>query len=270
MKKPPLILVIADLHAGSKVAPMPEGFIDHGGNEVKPNKIQSVLNGFWEKGKEWVEMVRDGDEMHLVLNGDMVEGIHHRTTEVTSPEMNDHFLQAQGLLNHYGNLSSRRFVVRGTECHTRDSESGLAKWLNADIDPDTGLNSFDRLRLKPHECPTTFVHHVSTSSRPWTTATGPISALATEQLECVKVGEVPPRVLCFAHRHNFGAYNLGRSLAVVSPPWQLLTRHGYKVVPHARTLTGLYMLDWRRRNPGDLPEVHELLFTQKPSAPIEL
>ena len=83
-------------------------------------------------------------------------------------------------------------------------------------------------------------------------------------------GETPPKVVCFAHRHNFGSYNLGDAIAVVSPPWQMLTRHGYKAVPNARTLPGLYMLDWQGKAHGDLPDVHELLFKQPVSTPIAI
>ena len=86
------------------------------------------------------------------------------------------------------------------------------------------------------------------------------SILAEEALQAVKNGEPFPQVVGRAHRHKYGTFSNGRQTAIVSPPWQGLTRHGHKVVPEARTQPGAYLLDWRGKPEGALPEVHERLY----------
>jgi hypothetical protein len=47
----------------------------------------------------------------------------------------------------------------------------------------------------------------------------------------------------------------------VTGGWQFLTRYGRKVVPDAIPRPSALVLDWRRRRNGELPEVHELVWT---------
>ena len=47
----------------------------------------------------------------------------------------------------------------------------------------------------------------------------------------------------------------------VTGGWQFLTRYGRKVVPDSIPRPSGLVLDWRRRRDGELPEVHEIVFT---------
>lgn len=96
------------------------------------------------------------------------------------------------------------------------------------------------------------------------------SVLAEEVLQAVKNGEQPPQVVCAAHRHKFGSYTNGKGTVVISPPWQMLTRHGFKVAPEARTQPGAYLLDWRCLPEGSPPKVHERLYCAPAQTPVVL
>ena len=112
-----------------------------------------------------------------------------------------------------------------------------------------------------------FRHHIGTSVRRALSATQFSIHLGEEQVEAANNGEVIPRVLCCAHRHKFGVWEDDRGLAVVSPPWQMLSRFAHKVVSQARIKPGVFILDWRDREDGELPKVLKRLYdTPQPHA----
>jgi hypothetical protein len=259
-----LICVLADIHAGSTVALCPPKFINHEGNEIKLNPIQLWLWRRWSATKEFIEAVAQGREYVLVLNGDMIEGNHHRTTQIISPEVGDHVEAAYQILEPIAAKASKVFMVRGTECHTADRENTLGKRLGAETNPDSPTRcSFDKLLLDANGIRIAFTHHIVTSSRTWTEANGLSAALNQEQLEASKNGEKLTQILCCAHRHRFGFIGDTSGMCVVSPPWQLLTRHGHKVVPLARTCPGVFLLDFEGKGHGEMPVLRHRTFKAK-------
>jgi hypothetical protein len=219
--------------------------------------VQSWLWDCWRDATErWLPALVGNDPWALVLNGDLVEGVHHKTKQVISTDTADHVDAALALLEPLAKLASKTFVVKGTECHSGTNETTIGKVLKAEKDPETGKEAWDRLSLTVAGTRCIFQHHVQTAMRPYLEASGLGIALGTEQLEAAKSGEPIPRVLSVAHRHRFGEYRDASGLCVAGPPWQALTRFGYKVVPSARTRPGLFALDWRNRRDGELPELH--------------
>jgi hypothetical protein len=47
----------------------------------------------------------------------------------------------------------------------------------------------------------------------------------------------------------------------VTGAWQMLTRHGYKVVTDSIPSPTALVLDWRDKKTGELPVPHEIKFT---------
>jgi hypothetical protein len=132
----------------------------------------------------------------------------------------------------------------------------IGESIGAEVNADTGKHAFDRLYLDACGVRCVFRHHIGTSIRMSLEATQLSVILVEEMAEAVKNGETPPRIVCAAHRHKFGFFQNGRSMCVVSAPWQGLTRHGHKVVSQARTQPGIYALDWRGITDGELPVLH--------------
>ena len=152
-------------------------------------------------------------------------------------------------------LFDKVFFVIGTECHTGNFETALSEVLDGEINPDTKSHGFNRLDLTVNGTRCIFQHHISATARAYLEASGLGIALGNEQLEAAKNGEVIPRVLVCAHRHRYGEFNDGVSMAMVTHPWQGLTRHGYKVVGSARTKPGGLILDFTDCEPGTIPQV---------------
>lgn len=253
-----LAAVVADIHCGSTLAILPPGFKTLEGNEVKQTPIQQWLWECWTDATEqWLPEVVGSDPFALVVDGDATEGVHHGTKQIISNELLDHRDAAFQTLKPLVDRAAKTFFVEGTECHTANMEHTLARSLKAEPDPDTGKPAWERLDLTIAGTRCIFQHHIGTAIRPYLEATQLGIQLAVEQLEAVKNGETRmPKLMCCAHRHRYGEFRDASGYSVVVPPWQMLTRHGRKVVPSARTRPGLVIFDWRNREDGDFPEVH--------------
>jgi len=261
------IVVISDTHIGSTKGLLCPGFTTHEGNEIKLNAMQEWLWMCWERANDFIEEVVDDQPYALVLNGDLVEGIHHHTTEVWSPKVKDQVTAAIQVLGPLSANARHTFVVNGTECHTRDNEDTIAEVLGAEIDHQTGNFSFERLTLELNGIRHVFRHHIGTTIRRGLAGTQLSANLAEEQVESINNGERIPRVVFCAHRHKFGQYQDNNGLLVVSPPWQGLTRFGHKVVSQARTQPGLFILDYSNKQQGELPDVKSRTYrTPEPQA----
>lgn len=260
MKKPRTLVVLSDLHAGSVVAVMPPTFTTANEQEVRQNPLQAWYWKCWLKSLEWIDEVIGDDPAALILNGDMIEGDHHRTTEIISRNIEDHVEIARLILQPLVLRFERTFMLRGTECHTGNVEATLGKMLGCEINPENDRRIFDRLTLDICGVRLVARHHVTTTSRPWLESNGLGMELASEQLHAVRNGEPMPRILCVAHRHVAGHVVTGDGLCLATPAWQGMTRHTHKVVPAARCKTGVYILDWRDVEDGSLPRVHRKLF----------
>ena len=69
------------------------------------------------------------------------------------------------------------------------------------------------------------------------------------------------------HRHCGGVFNDGAGIWGVTGAWQMLTRHGFKVVPDSIPSPTALVLDWRDKKSGELPTPIEIKF-RNPQATI--
>lgn len=253
----PVIVVLSDLHVGSTKGLMPESYTTVEGVEVRQNALQQYLWQCWIRAMNWHKNVVGDDPYILVLNGDLIEGLHHGTKEIWSAAAEDQIAAAYDILEPLASKAQQTFVVRGTECHTHNMEAGLGAMLGAVQNKAMKQAAFDRLTLQAHGTICVFRHHINTSMRRATSGSALSSNLAEEQLEAALNGERIPQVLVCSHRHKPGIYRDEKGLVMVTPAWQFLTRHGHKVVGGARCKPGVQILDWRGLGHGAIPHVHE-------------
>jgi hypothetical protein len=269
-KKIKLIVDLSDLHCGSSKALLPPGFVTLEDQPVPQNPIQRWLWPCWLRTQAFIGEVAGDDPFALVINGDIIEGVHHGTKEIISPEVADHRDAAVEVLAPLVKRAAKFFIVRGTECHVNNSEHSIGAQLGAVKNPESKLHVFDRLTLEIMGVRCVFRHHIGTTTRRGLAGTQLSMNLAEEQVEAANNGEPIPRVLCCAHRHKPGAYRDDNGLCVVTPAWQVLTRFGHKVVSQARCKPGVIILDWRNCHEGDLPHVHEKYFQARQPVAIKL
>jgi len=260
--RPRVVVVVSDIHAGSTVGLLPPGFVTKEGNEITQNPLQKWLWECWQRANDFVGETVNGSPYVFILNGDAMEGVHHGTKQVISPDMSDHLSCAHETLAEMAGPARHRFIVRGTECHTNNHEIALGAMLDAARNPESHpdeakqIHAFDRLTLDMCGVRCVWAHHIGTTMRSYTEATQLAIAITEEQIAAARNGEPPPRVIGRAHRHRFGYFENHHAMCLVSAPWQGLTRFGHKVVTHEKPHPGVYILDWRNRDDGELPQVH--------------
>lgn len=265
-----LIAVVSDLHCGSSVGLMPPDFVTLEGQKIGQNAVQKWLWECWVDVMDRFDKYANGDPFVLVVNGDTIEGSHHGSKQVISNDPTDHQNAAIKVLSPLSSKAEKTFVVEGTECHTNSSEAKTATSLNAIGDPNTGKSVWERLTLTINNCRCVFFHHISPTTREYLKGSSLSIFLGNEQLAAAKNKEPWVDVVCCAHRHDFDMFRDATGLCVVGPAFQCLTRHGNKVVPSARIKPGMYVLDWRGKREGQLPEVEDIVCKAPAAISIDL
>lgn len=236
-RRPVVLGIFSDLHAGSMLAPCPPIVrLDEGGNYT-PSKAQRWLWQLWGDYWQRVEAERKEQkaDLYVISNGDAVEGNHHQTTQILSGNLEAQSYVLEEAFKYPLALKPERiFVVRGTEAHVGPAashEEALGRRLGAEREPETHTWSWWELPLDIHGVRIDCRHHGRVGGRPWTRGSG-IGALAfqiwTEHVE----NEFPaPHLAIRSHRHQYAdSFDLYRTRAIVTPAWQLLTSHAHKVV----------------------------------------
>jgi hypothetical protein len=145
--------------------------------------------------------------------------------------------------------AERVVFTLGTECHTGNSERALAKHFGGEV--------YDVFRHVERGVPMMALHHMPATSREWLKSNGLGMELANHQLCEARQGRELPRVLVMSHRHVYGAFEDGLGMAIATPAWQGLTRHGNKVVRGQNVSVGAILLEFTAD--GELPTIHRYL-----------
>jgi len=230
------VVVVSDLHVGCEAALMPrEGWLRDGRNRVNPSPMQEVLCDWWDAAWDWVDKETDGRH-DTVVNGDLIEGVHHKATTPWSANLNTQRACCTHILRPVRARSRRLYVTRGTEAHVGSSaecDEAIAEAVKADR-PDGGGN-FSQwemfYRLGDHLAH--FAHHIATSSSPFSET----SALLREQVggyvEAGRWGDEPAAVYVRSHRHICsGIWHPSRhgvTSTVTTPAWQLKTPYVHRI-----------------------------------------
>lgn len=264
-REPQLLVVVSDLHAGSTVGLCPPDcpLLDDGCWTLNP--VQAWIWGLWQEWLIFVRSVVENQPFALLVNGDAIEGVHHKSKQVVHADPGVHGRIASMLLRPLASKACATYMVRGTEAHVGHSaECGIGEAIGAEVHPDTGVHAAHHWLIEIAGCLVSAKHHIGTSQRLGLQATQLGMQLAEEQLACHRAGHRVPQVVIRSHRHTFGEFTEGRSMLVTTPAWQALTSFGWKVVPSAIPQLGGVVLDWRGSTNG-LPRV--LPFVRYPSQP---
>lgn len=237
---PKAILVVSDLHCGSTVGLCPPDFETQEGQKIGLSDWQRWMWDRWLEMREYAK-TKYGKLDALVINGDCIDGDHHKTVQIWSKNVGDHLNAAYHSLLPLAELAKHVFVVLGTEIHTRDMEHALANLLGADRQSKE-RPAFDRLEFEAGGNLVVAVHHMPATSRAWLRANALGMELANHRLHAAEVGERVPDVLLLAHRHQYGGYDDHAGHVYSTPPWIAPTRYAYRVAPAARwTVGGLFL-----------------------------
>lgn len=239
--RPVVVAFTSDQHAGGTTAACPpEVRLDDGGY-YKASKPQSWLYQSW--GDYWarVDAVRrevDGD-LYEVFGGDLVDGAHHRTTQILSENPNGQAAVVDAMLKIPLALNPEKlFVIRGTEAHVGQSASAeerIASGLRKDKrpivgDPESGTASWWHLRMEIQGVRLDVTHHGRTGQREHTRGSQAVLHAHDILLSHVKNGDDYPHLCLRGHHHKFNdSHDAAPVRVVTSGAWQLGTSYVHKV-----------------------------------------
>jgi hypothetical protein len=243
-------VVVSDLHVGGTTALWPPNGELESGNVVGfgKNEHQRWLWGVWQDTIATAKRHFGGDRFALILNGDLMDGSHHGNKELCAAIESDHMEAAIVCLRPLAELAAHTYVIRGTECHTKDFERIIAKALDAEYCGDHAL-------IKIHDTLIDAAHHMPTTGRAYLEASALSILMGNARLNYARVGHQLPKVFLRAHRHVAGVYLDGTAAIVATGAYQLLTRWGKKVVGESICRPAFAILDWRGRPKNSLPSI---------------
>ena len=240
-----IVVCVGDTHCGSTVGLCPpEGLELDDGGMYEPNKSQNWLWDNWEMAWGVIKSVKRKNrkaKLHLVLNGDLIDGAHHRTTQIASGLTGVHMSCAIESLRVPLALKPQSIhILRGTPSHVGragGAEEGIARALSAQGwkvvgDPDTGnKSSYSRL-IQIGPVLFDIKHHGRMGRRAHTK--GPYIRWFAQDIffNYMMDYEEPPDIAVRSHFHQFadsGRIHKVKTRAVALPAWQLATEYVHRV-----------------------------------------
>ena len=250
-------IFIGDTHFGGYTAPLhPEGYKKLNGSVVMPTPLQNKLHDIWgTTTQEALESVK-GKRFALILLGDLIEGHHHKNDkEIISVDENDHSQLAMKYLKPIAdaahNSGGEVLGIKGTPTHVGDRESGILEYLGGIKNPMSEEYAFDEAKVLIWGCKCNFKHHITTTMRAWTEASGLGIYMNNAHINEARNGEKLSQLLGRAHRHVPGLFSNGLQKIFVNPCYQEKTPYGHKVAGESRTQLGCSSAVWRVR--GHIP-----------------
>jgi len=256
------LFFISDLHSGSSLALCPPGFRVDGGQRIGLSDIQKCYWAHWSHMiNEWLPTVTQGEPFAVIVNGDAVEGNHHKNVQVWSPNEDDHVRCAAQLLMPLRNKAEYMFLIRGTEAHVGAGgklEEALARVLHADVgqqpiermgeiqyaDDDTDqlnpipVRSHYELWIRLGAKLIHSSHHIGCTSSTAYELSALSRELAGSLQESAQWGDEPADVMIRSHRHRFSFGGIpnkkGTARIVITPAWQACTSFSYRIGANMR------------------------------------
>lgn len=266
--------VVSDLHCGSTLGLCPpEGVQLDDGGRYMPSKAQVALWDCWLR--YWAAVAeerRPEDRLIVALNGDVVDGNHHQTSQIVTSNLpaTQHEIAMATLAPALALSPDSIILIRGTEAHVGGSaayEERLARDLGAEPDPETGAASRWHFQADSQGVVLDFAHHGRLGQRPWTKMTGPGTLAAQIVMAAAKHGSRCPSVAVRSHYHQWAdsADNFATRVVQIAG-WQLSTAFVHRIaagsLPEIGGIiiaceAGRYELqkvkfDWKRGEPWTL------------------
>ena len=242
------LVVISDTHCGCRLGLCGPGDIplDDGGT-YRASKFQAKLYSVWRQfWDEWVPEATRSEPYNVVVNGDALEGCHHRATTTISNNFEDQIRIAETVLRpeveRCRASGGTYYHIRGTEAHVGSSgvyEEQLAQRLGAKPNEHRQFARWDLwIRVGDKSGPLVhLLHHVGTTGSAAHEASAVNAELTAMYVESARWGNEPPDFIVRSHRHRSIAVDLnsskGYAAAIVTPAWQGKTPFVFKV-PGAR------------------------------------
>ena len=244
--KDTLIVILSDMHSGGSTALAPGKLwrFDTDRNHTPTKKGLEVFDLFMECA-EYVKKNRKDKRVIIVHNGDAIEGYHHNTTQVLTPnnkeqremheDLMDTFMRAAGFDRRKGD---ELYYVNGTETHTGLHEKEIAKSLNA-VPADNGEPVHETLKLNVNGRVVWFFHHGKKRGGGANEGNALRNYLREIYYHLNNRKQDVPDVCVSSHTHgmSWATFEVRQEddfiqmHGIITPSWQRKTRYGHTVAP---------------------------------------
>lgn len=208
------IVVVSDMHVGEIRSIMPENFKLEGNNLWELTPAQKFLNKCW---------IEDLDKLPkdfiLVLNGDLIQGIHESWfTKLSLTNYNDQEKAVIELLKPLAKKAKKTFVISGTDFHDQDygdCEKRIAEAVGAEY---VGKMLNLTLENNGNSKVINFCHGGGFSINP--------NARLERDMQNQAIAEYfnnfpKADTIVRSHLHRYAESTLGNKKAIITPCWQL-------------------------------------------------
>ena len=226
------LAIVGDLHCGSTVGLAPPQFRLDDGQIVQHSPFQARMWAAWMD--YWQAVLAPGAPVVAIINGDLLDGDHHRTAQLFSRSIEQQRRMAVDVLRPIRDSVREMYIIRGTEAHAggigQDDES-IAQVLGA-TPPGSGNASWWWLRLAVNGIGFDVAHHGPIGRLPWTRSNS-LARLGIElELAYYRAGLQPPGWGVRSHNHMYSDSGTGGRVRVVALPcWQGPTAYGHRIAP---------------------------------------
>lgn len=238
------LIVVSDLHCGCRLGLCPPEVSLDDGAIYRHTPIQADIWKRWKIfWKEWVPEATKGESFAVVLNGDAIDGTHHRAVTQISQNLTDQARIARQVLNPIIEACEGRYYhLRGTEAHVGPSgqeEERLAEELNAIPDKD-GRHARWELWIEIGSGLVHLSHHIGTAGSLAYETSAIHKELEQSFTEAARWGHRHPDVIVRSHRHRNAETRIqtshGFATSCTTAGWQAKTPFVYKIVGGRQTL----------------------------------
>ena len=244
-------IVISDLHCGSDravfppVISLPPLMADEKERIIRYTNNQKKLYDHLMLCAKKIRKDYKGCEKIFTINGDAIEGIHHRTIQLSAPMVDDHILIHQQVMEtflHEAGFSVKNGdvlnYVSGTETHTGYTEQRIAQHFetyNATFHDESKLNQYGRNIW--------FVHQWKSVGNGANEGNSIVAGLKAIAYDSLVANTIMPDLVIASHYHKtaLAAYTHDwiTSYGIITPSFQMKTRFGQKVSAFQRNDIGL-------------------------------
>ncbi len=248
-------VIISDTHCGSDRAVFPPSITlpplmaDERNRTLKyTNGQKKLFDHLMYCAKTIKAKYKDRSKV-FVHNGDAIEGIHHRTIQLSAPMVDDHILIHQEIMDeflHEAGFSVKNgdelHYVSGTETHTGYTEQRIVKHFEP-----YNAKFHDELKLSQYGREIWFVHQWRGVGDGHSEGEGVKNGLKAMYINSLKEGWKMPDVVIGSHFHKATLASYSQDwrtfYGIITPSFQMKTRFGQKVSAFQRNDIGVALLE---------------------------
>ncbi len=212
-----IVLALADLHSGNKLALMSPDTVlkeedEHGRLINYSPQLSAVQSTLWPWFIEDVKQVKElanGDEIIVLIVGDLVQGTKHRVLQVSPGRDRDQLAIAYANLSPVLSLPNVKHVriVAGTAAHGGIGANTAADAVEAlsYMYPNIEIQGCYHGEINIDGCAVNYAHHgPHPGSKTWLEGNSALSYLRNFVVtEWMKKAKIAARIILRAHRHTY-------------------------------------------------------------------